>query len=86
MSPAIPYIIPMCWPMSVRWAGAIDAVFLPVNGVGNNMNMTDAADFAAAVGARAVVPLHIGLFDDLTADAFCCAGKVVPEFFKEIAL
>ena len=66
--------------------GTIDAVFLPVNGVGNNMNMTDAADFAAAVGARAVVPLHIGLFDDLTADAFCCAGKVVPEFFKEIAL
>lgn len=64
----------------------IDVVFLPINGAGNNMNMTDAAAFAQKTGAKKVVPLHIGLFDDLTADAFDCPNKVVPQFYKEIAL
>ena len=66
--------------------GAIDAVFLPVNGVGNNMNMTDAARFARRVGAKQVVPLHIGLFDAKSADDFACPNKVVPAFFREIPL
>lgn len=64
----------------------IDAVFLPINGAGNNMNMTDAADFAKKTGAKQVVPLHIGLFDALSADAFQCPGKVVPRFYEEIPL
>ena len=67
-------------------SGAVDVVFLPVNGVGNNMNMTDAARFAAAVGAKRTVPLHIGLFDGLSAADFDCPNKVVPVFFKEIRL
>ena len=64
----------------------IDAVFLPVNGVGNNMNMTDAAAFAAKTGAKKVVPMHIGMFDELTADAFDCPNKVIPQLYKEIRL
>ena len=64
----------------------IYALFLPVNGVGNNMNMTDAARFARRVGARKVVPIHIGMFDELTADAFQCENKVIPEIYKEIIL
>ncbi len=64
----------------------IDVAFLSVNGVGNNMNMTDAAAFAAKIGAEKVVPLHIGLFDTLTADGFLCPNKVVPEIYKEIKL
>lgn len=65
----------------------IDAVFLPVNGVGNNMNFEDAASFAAATGAKKVVPLHFGLFDDLNpAENFICENKVIPAFFKEINL
>ncbi|MBP5270371.1 MAG: hypothetical protein ILO42_05370, partial [Clostridia bacterium] len=64
--------------------GDIFALFLPVNGVGNNMNMTDAAAFARRVGARYTVPFHIGMFDELTADAFECEGKVVPVIYKEI--
>lgn len=64
----------------------IDVAFLPVNGVGNNMNMVDAAAFAEKLGADQVVPLHIGLFDELTADAFACPNKVVPEIYKEIKL
>ena len=64
----------------------IYAVFLPVNGVGNNMNMCDAARFARRVNARKVVPLHIGMFDELTADSFDCHNKVIAEIYKEINL
>ena len=59
----------------------IDTVFLPVNGVGNNMNMTDAARFAGRVGARRTVPIHIGMFDSLSADDFECDNKFVPEVY-----
>ncbi|MBR6789535.1 MAG: MBL fold metallo-hydrolase [Oscillospiraceae bacterium] len=62
----------------------IYAVFLPVNGVGNNMNMQDAARFAARVGAEKVVPLHIGLFDDLSPEDFVCEGKVPAKIYEEI--
>ncbi len=64
----------------------IYAVFLPINGVGNNMNMRDAADFAKKTGAKKVVPLHVGLFDTLSAEDFACDNKTIPEFYKEIKL
>ena len=64
----------------------LDAVFLPVNGVGNNMNMTDAADFFRATGAKIAVPLHTGLFDDLDSNCFPVENKVVPTYYKEIVL
>ena len=63
----------------------IDAVFLPVNGVGNNMNMTDAKRFCERIGAVAV-PMHCGLFDEKDMNAFEYENKIVPEFFKEIRL
>ncbi|MBR4013739.1 MAG: MBL fold metallo-hydrolase [Clostridia bacterium] len=63
----------------------IDAVFLPVNGVGNNMNMTDAKRFCEKIGALAV-PLHCGLFDEKDMNDFNYENKVVPEFYKEIKL
>lgn len=66
--------------------GDIDVMFLPVNGVGNNMNMTDAAKFAERVGAKAVVPMHFGMFDELTADGFECVNKVIPQIYKEVSL
>ncbi|MBQ8894495.1 MAG: MBL fold metallo-hydrolase [Clostridia bacterium] len=64
----------------------LKAVFLPINGVGNNMNMTDAADFAKRTGAEKVVPLHWGLFDDLDPADFICENKVIPTIYKEIVL
>ena len=64
----------------------IDVAFLPINGVGNNMNMHDAAAFAKKIGAKKVVPMHIGLFDEMTADGFACDNKVIPQFYKEISL
>lgn len=63
----------------------IDAVFLPINGKGNNMNMTDAAIFCEELGARAV-PLHCGLFDDIDMNNWEYENKVVPEFYQEIIL
>ena len=55
----------------------IDAVFLPVNGVGNNMNMQDAARFAKDIGAKQAVPLHYGLLDDLDPGDFAFENKVI---------
>jgi L-ascorbate metabolism protein UlaG (beta-lactamase superfamily) len=63
----------------------IDYVFLPVNGVGNNMNMTDAKRFCERIGAFAV-PMHCGLFDEKDMHCFEYENKIVPEFYKEIKL
>ena len=62
----------------------IYALFLPVNGVGNNMNMTDAARFAERVAAKKVVQIHIGMFDELDAKTFACENKVVPQIYRAI--
>ena len=64
----------------------IYAIFLPVNGVGDNMNMVDAARFAKRVGAEKVVPLHTGMFDNLDPNDLDCDNKVIPEIYKEIDL
>ena len=62
----------------------IDVVFLPINGVGNNMNAEDAARFVRRIGAKKAVPLHWGLFDDINPAVFDCPNVVIPDFYKEI--
>ena len=64
----------------------IYALFLPVNGVGNNMNKTDASNFAKRINAQKTVPIHIGMFDEITAEDFECENKVIAEIYKEIKL
>ena len=64
----------------------IYALFLPITGVGNNMNMTDATRFASRVGAEKVVPIHIGMFDEISAELFECDKKVIPVIYKEVQL
>lgn len=64
----------------------IDYIYLPINGVGNNMNMTDAAAFYNDCGAKTAVPIHTGLFDNLDATLFPVANKIIPEYYKEIKL
>ncbi|MBO5221672.1 MAG: MBL fold metallo-hydrolase [Clostridia bacterium] len=64
----------------------LEAVFLPINGVGNNMNAADASDFALRTGAKYAVPLHFGLFDSLSPESFTHPRRVIPEFYKEIVL
>ncbi|MBE6702803.1 MAG: MBL fold metallo-hydrolase [Ruminococcaceae bacterium] len=62
----------------------IDVIFLPVNGVGNNMNEVDAVRFFRASGAKVAVPLHVGMFDEKTPDIFDAEPRVLPELYKEI--
>ena len=64
----------------------IYVLFLPINGVGNNMNKTDAAVFAKRINAKKNVPIHIGMFDNIRADDFECENKVIAEIYKEIEL
>lgn len=64
----------------------IEAVFLPVNGKGNNMNFADAKAFAKRTKAKYIVPIHIGMFDEWTAEKFDCENKLIPEIYKEIKL
>jgi L-ascorbate metabolism protein UlaG (beta-lactamase superfamily) len=42
---------------------SLEAVFLPIIGVRNNMNAEDAAVFAKRTGAKYAVPFHVGTFD-----------------------
>lgn len=64
----------------------IHALFLPINGVGNNMNMKDASRFSKRVDAKYTVPYHFGMFDELSGHMFECENKVVPEPYKSIIL
>ena len=64
----------------------IYAVFIPINGVGNNLNLKDAANFAKRVGAKKTVPLHFGMFDEIDPHNFECENRVIPEIYKEVVL
>ena len=64
----------------------IDVIFLPINGVGNNMNAVDAARFFQASGAKVAVPLHVGMFDEKTPDIFDAEPRVLPEIYQEIKM
>lgn len=64
----------------------VDYAFLPINGVGNNMNAKDAADFAYEIGAKCAVPLHWGLFDELTPDEFDFEDSLVLTPWEETSL
>lgn len=64
----------------------LEAVFLPINGFGNNMNAVDASAFASRTGAKYAVPLHFGLFDDLSPETFTHPNRIIPQFYKEIVL
>lgn len=64
----------------------IYAVFLPVNGTGNNMNFSDADRFLSRINPKYAVPVHIGLLDGLTAEKLEYKNKIIPEIYKEIKL
>ena len=38
------------------------------------------------VNAQKTVPIHIGMFDELTTEEFDCENKVIAEIYKEIEL
>ena len=64
----------------------IYALFLPVNGTGNNMNMQDAKAFCERINPKYAIPLHCGLFDEIDMNLFEYKNKVIPDIYKEIKL
>ena len=64
----------------------VDYAFLPINGVGNNMNAKDAADFAYELGAKHAVPLHYGLFDDVDPCDFDFEDAIIIPPYTEYEL
>ena len=64
----------------------VDYAFLPINGVGNNMNAKDAADFAYEIGAKSAVPIHYGLFDSLDPSEFDFEDALILQPYKETKL
>ena len=61
----------------------IEAVFLPINGVGNNMNEVDAVRFFHDCGAKTAAPYHVGMFDEKTPCIFDDENKIILEIYKE---
>jgi len=64
----------------------IYAIFLPVNGLGNNMNMVDAKRFCERVKPVVAVPMHCGMFDEFDLNDFAYENKVVPKLYEEVIL
>ena len=62
----------------------IHYIFLPVNGVGNNMNAFDAARFVRKCGAKVAVPMHTGMFDGLTGHILEIDNKVVLATYESV--
>lgn len=64
----------------------IYALFLPVNGVGNNMNMADAKRFCDRIRPRYAVPIHCGMFDEIDMKEFEFKNKVIPKIYEEVKI
>lgn len=63
---------------------ALFAVFLPINGRGNNMNAADAAAFALRTGAKYSVPMHFGMFDEIDPVIFPAKNRIIPKVYQRI--
>ena len=62
----------------------IHALFLPVNGVGNNMNMVDAKRFCERINPRYAVPIHCGMLDNIDMNKFNYENKIIPKIYEEV--
>lgn len=60
--------------------------FLPVNGVGNNMNAIDANFFAKRVNARYTVPIHFGMFDKIDISNVAVKNKLVLSVYQGVEI
>lgn len=59
-------------------------VYQLLGGKVNNMNHIDASLFAKRVGARYSVPMHVGMFDEMSAEIFDCPTRVIPTIYQPI--
>ena len=58
----------------------IDVMFVPINGVGGNMNAHEAALLAWRVRPRSAVPMHYGMWAD---EGYGPGATLDPELFRE---
>ena len=63
-----------------------EMVFLPVNGVGNNMNFIDAQAFVNRINAKYAVPVHFGLFDAINGFDIQIKNKKLLNLYQEIEI
>ncbi len=61
-----------------------NAVFLPINGKGNNMGVVQATEFLDLIAYKYCVPVHFGLFDDMTGCELKAKNCIIPKIYKEI--
>ena len=64
----------------------IDAVFVPINGKGNNMNAVDAARFVKVIKAKRAFPMHYGMFDEINPKIFVCENATVMQVYEPFEL
>ena len=64
----------------------VDYAFLPINGRGCNMNAKDAADFAYEIGAKCAVPVHYGLYDTVSPEAFDFDDAMILAPYKTVEI
>ena len=64
----------------------IHTIFLPVNGVGNNMNMTDAKKFCERICPQYAVPIHCGMFDNIDMNKFEVENKIIPKVHEALTI
>lgn len=64
----------------------VDYAFLPINGTHNNMNAKDASDFAYEIGAKAAIPVHYGLFDNVDPEEFDFDDRIIIKPYEALEL
>lgn len=64
----------------------IDVVFLPINGVGNNMNAVDALRFFKECGAKRAVAYHVGMFDELSPEIFNSDSRIDLKLYEAVEI
>ena len=50
------------------------------------MNAKDAADFAYEIGAKAAIPIHYGLFDNVDPEDFDFDDKIIIDPYETVEL
>ena len=64
----------------------IYAAFIPINGEYGSMNILDARRFALKINPCHTVPIHFGMFDDVSPEYFDVPNLVIPEIYHLIEL
>lgn len=62
----------------------VDFLALPINGVGNNMNINEASIFATRLNAKIAIPIHYGMFDTIDPNKFEYPNKKILKIYQSL--